>query len=120
MASRWTRVVTATVLLLAGLAPPASADPQSDQVRAACMGDYRRFCFGTMPGGGRIVACLSEHTAELAPPCAQAVAMGQACVEDFKKYCATVSPQSGELKRCLQEQGAKLSPSCTRALATTR
>lgn len=83
------------------------------------MADYKRFCFGTMPGGGRIIACLGEPMAELAAVCAKTVGMGQACVEDCKKYCPDASPQDVGLKRCL-EQAAKPSPGCASTLATAR
>jgi hypothetical protein len=41
---------------------------------AACRPDYDRFCKGTMPGGGRVRACLDAHAAELSGPCTQAIA----------------------------------------------
>jgi hypothetical protein len=33
--------------------------------RAACKTDYEAYCKGTMPGGGRVLACLSKHTTSL-------------------------------------------------------
>lgn len=107
-------------LLLACLPLPAATDELTDQMRAACMSDYRRFCFGVMPGGGRIVACLGNRMAELAPQCAKVVAFGQACVEDYKQYCPNASPQNGELKRCLEQQRAKLSSGCARVLTAAQ
>ena len=53
--------------------PQALADAQ-----AACAGDVQRLCAGVPPGGGRIVACIKQHQAELSDGCKQALvkAMG--------------------------------------------
>jgi len=120
MTPKWIHAVAAALLVSAAAPLPAFADAQGDQIRAACAVDYKRFCFGTMPGGGRIVACLGQHMAELAPLCAKIVGVGQACAEDTKKYCANVSPREGGLKRCLEQQAAKLSPRCASTLAAAR
>jgi hypothetical protein len=42
--------------------------------RAACKADYEAFCKGTMPGGGRVLACLSKHNGRLSPACRKVVA----------------------------------------------
>ena len=41
--------------------------------RAACQADYDKYCKGTMPGGGRIIACLNKQYDQLAPACKQVV-----------------------------------------------
>jgi len=53
--------------------PQAMADAQ-----AACAGDVQKLCAGVPAGGGRIVACLKQHQAELSSGCRQAIvkAMG--------------------------------------------
>jgi hypothetical protein len=84
--------------------------------RSACMEDYRRHCFGVMPGGGRILACLDKHMDELKPACVKAVALGSQCVEDYKELCPDVSPQGSELRACLEQNRARLSSSCVAAL----
>jgi hypothetical protein len=99
----------------------AAASDISDQARSACMGDYSRFCFGTMPGGGRILACLGQHLPDLAPDCAKAVGFGLECVADYQQLCPGVQPQNGgELRQCLERQQAKLSAGCARVLSSTR
>lgn len=68
------------VLLVAvTLCLPVSAFAQqlTAEQRAACTGDYEKFCKGTMPGGGRIIACLGSHP------------VSDAC----KKVLATAKPQ---------------------------
>jgi hypothetical protein len=42
--------------------------------RAACKANYEQFCKGTMPGGGRVLACLSKHTTSLSAACKKVVA----------------------------------------------
>ena len=41
--------------------------------RQACAGDYRMFCAGVRPGGGRAMMCLREHAMELSPECQEAL-----------------------------------------------
>jgi Cysteine rich repeat len=42
--------------------------------RNACMGDYEKYCKGTRPGGGRIIACLSKSSDNLTPACKKVLA----------------------------------------------
>ena len=42
--------------------------------RAACKGDFETFCKGTMPGGGRVLACLSKNNDKLSAACKKVVA----------------------------------------------
>lgn len=44
------------------------------RIKSACEADARRFCPDVKPGGGRILQCLRQHDAELAPGCREAVA----------------------------------------------
>lgn len=110
-------MVALTVLaVLLGGASALAEDSAQQQVKAACKADYRRFCFGTMPGSGRILACLGKHVAELSPLCGQVVGIAQLCAEDRKTHCASASPGKGELKSCLEANRAKLSEGCARVL----
>jgi cysteine rich repeat protein len=52
----------------AAVAQTATADQ-----RGACKQDYEKFCAGTMPGGGRIVACLNKQHDKLSAACKQAI-----------------------------------------------
>jgi hypothetical protein len=49
--------------------PQAAAD-----VRAACASDVQKLCPNVPSGGGRIVACLKQHQAEVSDGCKQAIA----------------------------------------------
>ena len=117
------RVVKMRILILiasvAMIGTPVFAQSQMTQedFKSACMGDYRKFCFGVLPGGGRIIACLGKHADELAPACAKAVAVGTRCVEDYKKFCPDVSPDGGQLRICLTQHKTQLSPDCATVIA---
>ena len=54
----------------------AFAQPTASQ-RNACKGDYEKYCKGTVPGGGRIVACLAKSSDKLTAACKKALAEGQ-------------------------------------------
>lgn len=108
--------ILAASALLASAAPAMAQDPRED-FKTACVSDYKRFCFGVLPGGGRILACLGGHMSELAPACATAVGMGLQCVDDYKKFCDGASPGNGELKACLEANRANLSSACAETIS---
>jgi hypothetical protein len=62
----------AVALALVAIAPAAAQDMTAEQ-RAACKGDYDKFCKGTMPGGGRIIACLDKQSMQLSAACKKVV-----------------------------------------------
>jgi hypothetical protein len=66
--------LVATILFVSA---PAIAQDMTAAQRAACKGDYNKFCKGTMPGGGRIIACLSKQNDQLTEACRKVVADAQ-------------------------------------------
>ena len=56
-----------------GCFTPALAQDFTAEQRAACRGDYNKFCKGTMPGGGRVLACLSSQYGALSESCKKVV-----------------------------------------------
>jgi len=44
----------------------------------SCRADHDRLCSGVVPGGGRILACLQNHAADLSAACAQSLPRAQA------------------------------------------
>jgi hypothetical protein len=42
---------------------------QTTDQRGACKADYDKHCAGTMPGGGRVVACLDKQRSQLSDGC---------------------------------------------------
>jgi acetyl esterase/lipase len=43
------------------------------RIREACADDFKTFCSGVQPGGGRIIACLRQNFDKLSPGCRQAL-----------------------------------------------
>jgi hypothetical protein len=64
----------AAVLVCAiGFSGAAVAQTATADQRGACKQDYDKYCAGTMPGGGRIVACLNKQHDKLSAACKQAI-----------------------------------------------
>ena len=66
------RASLAVALVLASLGGAAAQDFTAAQ-RAACKGDYDKFCKGTFPGGGRVLACLNKQYGQLTDACKKVV-----------------------------------------------
>ena len=47
----------------------ALAQALTAEQRAACKPDYDKYCSGTTPGGGRIIACLNKQRGALSDAC---------------------------------------------------
>jgi hypothetical protein len=61
------RAVLIAALLCASEA--AFSQELTAEQRSACKGDYQKYCKGTTPGGGRIIACLSKSSDKLTAGC---------------------------------------------------
>ena len=59
-----TILITAAILCAA---PAAFAQELTAAQRDACMGDFEKYCKGTVPGGGRIIACLNKSGRQAHP-----------------------------------------------------
>ncbi len=66
------RIIIMTAALL--FASTAMAQELTAAQRDACMGDYEKYCKGTVPGGGRIIACLAKQNDKLTPACKKVLA----------------------------------------------
>ena len=51
----------AAAMIVIGYSGAAYAQANSAEERAACQADYDKYCKGTIPGGGRIIACLGRN-----------------------------------------------------------
>jgi hypothetical protein len=49
------------------------AQALSAEQRAACKPDFDKYCAGTRPGGGRIIACLDKQHDQLSDACKKVV-----------------------------------------------
>ena len=54
--------------------PISSAFAQTADQRGACKADYDKYCAGTLPGGGRVVACLNKQLPQLSDACKKVLA----------------------------------------------
>jgi hypothetical protein len=61
------------VALLLGFSTAASAQTLTAEQQAACKADYQKYCKGTMPGGGRIIACLNNQRDRISDACKKVV-----------------------------------------------
>jgi hypothetical protein len=55
-----------------------SAIAQTADGRGACKADYDKYCAGTPPGGGRVVACLTKQQNQLSDACKKVLASRKA------------------------------------------
>jgi Cysteine rich repeat len=55
------KLYLAAAFIAIGLSGAAYAQALSAEERAACQADFDKYCKGTTPGGGRIIACLSKN-----------------------------------------------------------
>ena len=65
------------VLVLA-IGCSGSAMAQTTEPRGACKVDYDKYCAGTLPGGGRVVACLNKQQNQLSDACKKVLASRKA------------------------------------------
>ena len=61
------------VAMLTAVLGSGTAMAQTAAERAACQADYEKFCKGTIPGGGRVIACLAKQKDKLSPACQKVV-----------------------------------------------
>jgi cysteine rich repeat protein len=64
---------TVVAAILFTVALSGSALAQAADSRGACKADYDKFCAGTAPGGGRVVACLNKQRDQLSDTCKKAL-----------------------------------------------
>jgi hypothetical protein len=63
------RLCFAVVAFAIGFSTAAFAQALTAGQRAACQADYSKYCQGTMPGGGRIIACLNKQRDQISDAC---------------------------------------------------
>ena len=65
--------VLAGVFASTSASTPVLAQTPTAAQRAACKPDFDKYCAGTMPGGGRILACLNKQRDQLSDACKKAL-----------------------------------------------
>jgi hypothetical protein len=68
---------TILIAIILFISVPAIAQDMTAAQRAACKSDYIKFCNGTRPGGGRIIACLAKQNDNLTSACKKVMADAQ-------------------------------------------
>ena len=68
----------AIVALALGFSTTAHAQTLTAEQQAACKADYQKYCKGTIPGGGRIIACLTKQGDQISAACRKVVDAAQA------------------------------------------
>jgi hypothetical protein len=94
----------AAVLSLASTAQAQSA------LFKACGADLRQHCNTVAPGGGRVLACLQAHEAELSASCQAVLPQLAQCRLETQRLCGDVSPR--EMRRCFEAQREQFSAEC--------
>ena len=61
-------------LLVFVIGSSGNAVAQTADQRGACKADYDKYCAGTPPGGGRVVACLNKQQNQLSDACKKVLA----------------------------------------------
>ncbi len=92
------------------------------EVSAACFEDAKTLCAEVVPGGGRIAACLLQHSAEIKDEkCKHEVEEAKTglqslipgvCAKDAKKFCSGIKPGEGRIKDCLASHKGERAPAC--------
>ena len=59
----------AVLASLTGFSTATLAQALTAEQRAACQTDYNKYCKGTTPGGGRIIACLNKQRGQISDAC---------------------------------------------------
>jgi Cysteine rich repeat len=108
--ARW--LCAAGLLLIAttsAFAQTAATTPPGN-LGQTCGPDLRKHCATTMPGGGRMLACLQSNEAQLTPVCkAQLPAMAE-CRDEAVKLCGDVSPRA--MRSCFAAKREQFSAAC--------
>jgi hypothetical protein len=64
----------AGVLIVAtGFSSAAFAQALTAEQRTACQADFDKYCKGTVPGGGRIIACLNKQRDQISDACKKVI-----------------------------------------------
>jgi hypothetical protein len=109
-------VPTVAIAALSLPAPGHAQIPTAEQraLMQTCRADARKLCADVKPGGGRVVACLSENKASLSPDCQAQIGRVETCPAEVRKLCPDAGGET-ELRKCASEKRDTLSAACRAA-----
>jgi hypothetical protein len=67
------KLSVAVFISATGFSGTAFAQALTAEQRAACQADFDKYCKGTVPGGGRIIACLNKQRDEISDACKKVI-----------------------------------------------
>ncbi len=111
--------------------------------QGACKADAKKFCSDVKAGGGRLMACLKQHEAELSAECKESregrktavkaarenhkeelkqnnKEIHQACKEDAAKLCPDIKPGGGRIIKCMKGKIDQASEACKKEIKEGR
>ncbi len=63
----------AVSIVATGFSSAALAQALTAEQRTACQADFDKYCKGTVPGGGRIIACLNRQRDQIGDACKKVI-----------------------------------------------
>lgn len=105
----------AWIAALLGLGLSSSVLAQSAGLRdspivKACGSDAHKRCRTVEPGGGRVVACLRSHEAELSAACKAQLPQAAQCQEQIAKLCGDGTRK--QQRACVESKHGELAVAC--------
>jgi Cysteine rich repeat len=100
-------------LLLSGAASLAQAQTaglRDSSLAKACATDLRQLCASVKPGGGRVLACLQSHEAELKPLCKAELPKLASCQQELTRLCGDAKPE--QWRSCFASKREQFSADC--------
>lgn len=100
-----------------GVSAPGHARFPTAEQRAlmqTCRADARQLCADVKPGGGRVVACLSENKARLSPDCQGQIGRMETCPAEVRTLCPEAVGET-DLRKCASAKRDALSATCRAA-----
>lgn len=79
-------------------------------IAKACGVDVRKHCRGVEPGGGRVVACLQSHEAELSVACKAQLPQAAQCQQQVLKLCGDGTRE--QQRACVESKRGELASAC--------
>ena len=71
-------VIAFVIGVCTGAQMVSAASVNRQALRGACIADYQSLCRDTLPGGGRVIACLQQNIDKLSADCRNALANAKA------------------------------------------